>query len=176
MDEVGVPVVEDQHLLHQVCDANVQPPEGEGRGVVLANVQDGAVLAREEVVCDVGSTILSETVLSSAHSSAVNLDSCSRFLVKKYLMTFTEQVLLHIEIEREREYLVKLRLLQDLVNLVESLENCSIVSVLFSSMFLVDLALCRILWSQSPRQDHLRWTRRVFFTMFKKPLCWVLGM
>ena len=86
VDEVGVPVVEDQHLLHQVCDANVQPPEGEGRGVVLANVQDGADLAttaRDEVVCDVGSTILSETVLSSAHSSAVKLASCSRFLVQK---------------------------------------------------------------------------------------------
>ena len=85
MDEVGVPVVEDQHLLHQVCDANVQPPEGEGRGVVLANVQDGADLAttaRDEVVCDVGSTILSETVLSSAHSSAVNLALSSRFLVR----------------------------------------------------------------------------------------------
>ena len=44
VDEVGVPIVEDQHLLHQVCDANVQPPEGEGCGVVLANVQDGADL------------------------------------------------------------------------------------------------------------------------------------
>ena len=150
VDEVGVPVVEDRHLLHQVCDDNVQPPEGEGRGVVLANVQDGAVLAttaRDEVVCDVGSTILNETALSSAHSSAVNLDSCSRFLVQKHSMTFTEQVLLQREMEREREYLVKLWLLQDLMNLVESLENCSIVSNLFSSMFLVDQAFCRILWS-----------------------------
>mgnify|MGYP001398628671 CR=1 FL=1 len=72
--------------------------------MVRANVQDDAALAtpaRDEIVRDVGSTILNETVLSSAHSSALNLDSCSRFLVQKYLMTFTEQVLLHIEIERE---------------------------------------------------------------------------
>ena len=98
MDEVGVPVEEDKHLLHQVRDDTVQLPGGEGRGVVLATVQDGAALATpacDEVVRGVGSTILSETVLSSAHSSAANLASCSQFLVQKYSMTLTEQVLLH---------------------------------------------------------------------------------
>ena len=68
------------------------------------------------------------------------------------------------------ECLLKLQLLQDLVNLGESLESCSIASNLLSSRFLVFQALCRslwylpqchvICWLHSPRQDHLPWTRQ----------------
>ena len=66
MDEVAIPLEEDKQLLHQVRDDIVQLPGGEGRDVVLATVQDAAALAapaHDEVVRDVGSSVLNEPVL-----------------------------------------------------------------------------------------------------------------
>ena len=67
MDEVGITVEENKQLLHQVREDIVQLLGGEGREVVLATVQDAAALtapARDKVVCDVGSSVLNEPVLS----------------------------------------------------------------------------------------------------------------
>ena len=97
-DEVGITMEENKQLLHQVREDIVQLPGGEGREVVLATVQDSAAFvapACDDVVRDVGSSVLNEPVLSSAPSSVANLASCSQFLVKKRSMTLTDQVLLH---------------------------------------------------------------------------------
>ena len=164
-DKVGVPVEEDQQHLHQVRDANVQLPEGERRGVALATVQDGAALAtpaRDEVVRDVGSTILSETFLSSAHSSAANLASCSQFLVQKRSMTLTEQVFFH----RDAQLLWMQVLSED--------QNVGMLAQTSASPRHGEIggkfSLCRSpwylpqchveCWLHSPRQDHLLWTRQ----------------
>ena len=84
VDEVAIPVEEDKQLLHQVRDDIVQLHGGEGRDVALATVQYAVALAapaRDEIVRDVGSSVLNEPVLSSASSSVANLASCAQFLV-----------------------------------------------------------------------------------------------
>ena len=210
MDEVGVPVEEDQHLLHQVCDANVQLPEGEGRGVVLATVQDGAALAtpaRDEVVRDVGSTILSETVLSSAHSSVANLASCSQFLVQKHSMTLTEQVLLHRDAQLLGMQVISESSTLDqnagvlaqtsasarpgelggefrkLFNFKQSpLFNVtcgsSIVQkpLVTSTVSFASPRFSMLVTITLPRSSSMDSAVCGFFRMFRKPLCWFLGM
>ena len=165
VDEVAIPVEEDKQLLHQVCEDIVQLLGGEGRDVVLATVQDAAALAapaRDEVVRDVGSSVLNEPVLSSASPSVATLASCAQFLVQKRSMSLTEQVLLHRDAQ-----LLGMQVISEDQN-VEMLahtsasprhgEICGKFSLCRSPWYLPQ---CHVeCWLHSPRQDHLRWTRQ----------------
>ena len=95
---MNAPVEEDGQLLHQVREDPVQVQGEEERDVALAPVLDAVALgapARDEIVRDVGSSVLNDPVFSSASSSVANLASCEQFLVQKSSMSLTEQVLLH---------------------------------------------------------------------------------
>ena len=62
VEAVNIPVEEDGQLLHQVREDPVQVQGGEERDVALAPVLDAVALAapaRDEIVCDVGSSVLS---------------------------------------------------------------------------------------------------------------------
>ena len=183
MNEVAIPAEEDKHLLHQVREDIVQLLGGEGREVVLATVQDAAALAapaHDEVVRDVGSSVLNEPVLSSAPSSVANLALYSRDaqLLWMQVISGDQNVGMLAQTSASPRH-------GEIGGKFCKLFNCKqfplftvpCVSSIVQKSLVPSPVSCRMLVTlTSPRSSSLDSAVYGSFTMFKKPLCWVLGM
>ena len=127
-----------------------------------------------------------------------NLASCSKFLVQKRFMTLTEQVLLHrdaqllgMEVISEDQNVGMLAQTSasprhgEIGGKFCKLFNCKqfplftvpCVSSFVQKSLVPSPVSCRMLVTlTSPKSSSMDSAVYGFFTMFKKPLCWVLGM